>query len=76
MLHQEEMLLVRFFLQLLFPVPALWDVEAAVKMCVTANILSVSVVVYVCVTDGAADSGELDLSGIDDTEIELVCTCC
>lgn len=27
---------------------------------------------FVCVTDGAADSGELDLNGIDDSEIELV----
>lgn len=65
-----------FFLgQLLFPVLPLWDVEAAVKMCVTANFLSLSVLIFVSVTDGAADSGELDLSGIDDSEIELVCTC-
>lgn len=45
------------------------------KMCVTAKFLSVSVLILVFVTDGAADSGELDLSGIDDSEIELVCTC-
>lgn len=45
-----------------------------VKMCVTANFLSVSVLIFVLVTDGAADGGELDLSGIDDSEIELVCT--
>lgn len=31
--------------------------------------------IVVCVTDGAADGGELDLSGIDDSEIELVRTC-
>lgn len=42
----------------------------------TANVLSVSVLIFVSLTDGAADSGELDLSGIDDSEIELVCTCC
>lgn len=42
-------------------------------MCVTANFLSVHCG-FVSVTDGAADSGELDLSGIDDSEIELVCT--
>lgn len=30
--------------------------------------------ICVCVTDGDADSGELDLSGIDDSEIELVRT--
>ncbi|KAG8013463.1 Transcription factor IIIB 90 kDa subunit [Nibea albiflora] len=40
-------------------------------MCVTANFLSLSVLIFVSVTDGAADSGELDLSGIDDSEIEL-----
>lgn len=70
-------------LEVLFPpLPAavscflpLWDMEAAVKMCVTAKFLSVSVLILVFVTDGAADSGELDLSGIDDSEIELVCTC-
>lgn len=39
------------------------------------NFLSVSVLIFICVTDGAADSGELDLSGIDDREIELVRTC-
>lgn len=49
-------------------------------MCVTANFQSVSAVIFyfyffVSVTDGAADSGELDLSGIDDSEIDLVCTC-
>lgn len=49
--------------------------KLSVKMCVTANFLSVSVLIFVSVTDGAADSGELDLSGIDDSEIELVCTC-
>lgn len=58
-----------------FPVSPLWDEDAAVKMCVTANFLSVSVLISVSLTDGAADSGELDLSGIDDSEIELVCTC-
>ena len=47
-----------------------------VKLCVPANVLSVSVLIFVSLTDGAADSGELDLSGIDDSEIELVCTCC
>ena len=36
--------------------------------------LSVSIVICVPVTDGGVDSGELDLSGIDDSEIELVCT--
>lgn len=61
--------------QLPFPVSPLWDEDAAVKMCVTANFLSVSVLISVSLTDGAADSGELDLSGIDDSEIELVCTC-
>lgn len=42
------------------------------KKCITANFLSVSVLIFVWVTDGAADGGELDLSGIDDSEIELV----
>lgn len=46
-----------------------------VKMCITANFLSVSVLIVVWVTDGAADGGELDLSGIDDSEIELVGAC-
>lgn len=50
--------------------------EAVVKMCITADSVSMSVLLVVFVTDGAADSGELDLSGIDDSEIELVRTCC
>uniref|UniRef100_A0A3Q2X4R4 Transcription factor IIIB 90 kDa subunit n=1 Tax=Haplochromis burtoni TaxID=8153 RepID=A0A3Q2X4R4_HAPBU len=58
------------FCKLPFPVSALWDGAAGVKTCVTAN-LRVSILVCVSVTDGAADSGELDLSGINDSEIEL-----
>uniref|UniRef100_A0A3P8PEU5 Transcription factor IIIB 90 kDa subunit n=1 Tax=Astatotilapia calliptera TaxID=8154 RepID=A0A3P8PEU5_ASTCA len=58
------------FCKLPFPVSALWDGTAGVKTCVTAN-LRVSILVCVSVTDGAADSGELDLSGINDSEIEL-----
>lgn len=50
--------------------------EAAAEMCIAAHSVSMSVLVVVSVTDGAADSGELDLSGIDDSEIELVRTCC
>ncbi len=55
--------------------PAAVSCLGPVKMCITANFLSVSVLIFVCVTDGTADSGELDLSGIDDSEIELVRTC-
>lgn len=31
---------------------------------------------FVFITDGTTDAGELDLSGIDDDEINLVCTSC
>ena len=37
-----------------------------------ADPVNVSVLVVVSMTDGAADGGDLDLSGIDDSEIELV----
>jgi len=58
--------------KLMFPVSPSWDGNEAGKMCITADSVSVSVLVVVSMTDGAADSGELDLSGIDDSEIELV----
>lgn len=65
-----------FFLgQQLLPLLALWDEKAARENVRYSNFLSVSVLIFVSVTDGAADSGELDLSGIDDSEIELVCAC-
>ena len=80
MLHEEEMQqdvgVACFSLtSCCFLFLPLWDGEAAVKMCITANFLSVSVLIL-SVTDGDAESGELDLSGIDDTEIELVRSCC
>ncbi|KAI9528701.1 hypothetical protein NQZ68_017299 [Dissostichus eleginoides] len=75
MLHEEEMQqdvgVACFSLtSCCFLFLPLWDGEAAVNMCITANVLSVSVLIL-SVTDGDAESGELDLSGIDDTEIEL-----
>lgn len=50
-----------------------WNGNAAVTMCSTEYRLNSSILVIVSMTDGTADSGELDLSGIDDSEINLVC---
>lgn len=59
---------------LMLPVLPRRDVEATVKNVRSSVFQACPCDCFVCVTDGAADSGELDLSGIDDGEIELVRT--